>query len=182
MRILSQLEVDKIISRGKIAPNNKITAMLDELEGKHPSVYRLIYGEPSDAIATISNDMANLYLDLSFDVVWVFCEAFGKPPEVENEEQWVARKLSFIDVELKSLTNKIPMNNKFRGKLQERFVNSSLEVKIQLELLRYLENEVDRYASFKKKRTKAIQVTNNLLFVLVRLMGDLYNTDTPKWA
>jgi DNA-binding LacI/PurR family transcriptional regulator len=69
MRILNQKEVEGIVSRGRKAPEHEITAILDELEIKHPDVYRVIYDEPSDAIATINKDMANLYLDLSCDVV-----------------------------------------------------------------------------------------------------------------
>jgi len=174
MRIIKQSEVEEIISRGKKAPEYEITAILDELEKNHPGVYRVIYGEPSDAISLINKDMADLYLDLSFNVVWLFKKAFGKPPEVNNEEKWVSKKLSLIDAELKSITNEIPMNDKFRRNLQERFVKSSLDSQIQLGLLQYLENEVTKYASFKKNRESAVHVTNNLLFVLVRLMGDLY--------
>ena len=94
--------------------------------------------------------MANLYLDLSFDVVWVFHEQFGIPPKVNDEERWVLTKLSLIDTELKSITNEVPMSDKFRRNLEERFVKSSFESKIQLGLLQYLENEVTKYASFKK--------------------------------
>lgn len=182
MRILKRREVEEIICRGKKAPEYKITAILDELEKDHLGIYRVIYGEPSDAIAAINKDMANLYLDLSFDVVWVFKEAFGKPPEVNNEEHWVSKNLSLIDAELKSITKEVPMDDKFRENLQERFVKTSFESKIQLELLEYLENEVTKYASFKKKRVTAIHLTNNLLFVLVRLMGDLYKLKTSKSA
>jgi hypothetical protein len=174
MRILKQKEIEGIVSRGRKAPEHEITAILDELEIKHPAVYRVIYGEPSDAIAASNKDMANLYLDLSCDVVMLFREAFGKIPVITNEEQWVLKKLSLIDAELKSLTNEIPMDDKFRTNLQERFVKTSLESKIQIELLRYLENEVMKYASFNKKRATASHFTNSLLFVLVRLMGELY--------
>jgi len=174
MKILQQKEVEDIVSRGRKAPEHEITAMLDELEKKHPGVYRVVYGEPSDAIAAINKDMANLYLDLSCDLVWVFREAFGEIPELNNEEQWVLKKLSLIDAELKSLTNEIPMDDKFRKNLQNRFVKTSFESKIQLELLRYLENEVMKYASFNQKRAAASHFINNLLFVLVRLMGELY--------
>jgi hypothetical protein len=174
MRILNQKEVEAIVSRARKAPAHEITAILDELEIKHPTVYYIIYGEPSDAIATINKDMANLYLELSFDVVMVFREAFGKIPVITNEEHWVLKKFSLIDAELKSLTNEIPMDDKFRKNLQERFVKTSFESKIQLELLRYLESEVMKYASFNKKRATASHFTNSLLFVLVRLMGELY--------
>jgi hypothetical protein len=66
--------------------------------------------------------------------------------------------------------------------LQERFVQRSVEAKIQLDLLQYLEGEVVKYASFKNAREKAISITNNLLFVLVRLLGDLHYCVPPNNA
>lgn len=180
MRKLKQKKLEDILSRGRKLTEPEITGILNELEKKHPGVYRVIYGGPSDAIATMNIDMANLYLDLSFDVVWVYREAFGKIPEITNEEQWVLKKISLIDAESKSLTNEGPMNDKFRKILQERFVKTSLESKIQLELLQYLENEVMKYASFNKKRAAAIRFTNRLLFVLVRLIGELYMLKKEK--
>ena len=182
MRILDQIEVEDIIFQGRSAPDHVIMAMLDEIEAEHPGIYRVIYGEPSDAIAGINKEMANLYLDLSCDVVWLFVKAFGEPPEIKNEEQWVLEHLSLIDAELKSLTNEIPMDSKFRNNLQSRFVKRSFEAQVQLELMQYLEAEVSKYVSFKKKRSAAAHVTNNLLFVLVRLMGDLYNIEEPRKA
>lgn len=180
MRILDGIEIEKIISNGRLISEQKITAMLDELEIKHPGIYRVIYGEPSDGIALINKEMAELYIDLSFDVICFFINAFGELPVVNDEEQFVFKKLSLIDAELKSLTNEIPMNSKFRKTLQERFVQRCFEASIQLELMQYLEVKVVRYASFKKKRKKAIRITSNLLFVLVRLMGDLYKTIETK--
>lgn len=131
MRILEQKEIEDIISRGRQLTEPEITGILDELEKKHPGIYRFMYGEPSDAIATMNIDMANLYLDLAFDVVWVYREAFGKIPDITNEEQWVYKKLSLMDAELKSLTNEIPMDGKFRKNLQERFVKGVFPNKIE---------------------------------------------------
>ncbi|OEU69457.1 MAG: hypothetical protein BA867_06065 [Desulfobacterales bacterium S5133MH16] len=68
MKMLSENQVEAIIALGKVLPDNKLTAILDELQNEQPLVYHLIYGEPSDAIALLNRDMANLYLDLSFDV------------------------------------------------------------------------------------------------------------------
>jgi hypothetical protein len=182
MRSLERAEVEELVAKGRAASELEITKMLDELEKKHPSVYRVIYGEPSHGIAMINRDMANLYLDLSCDVVWVFNSAFGSLPEVEDEEKWVLDHLSQIDAELKSITEAIPMHSKFRKNLQERFVKRSVEAKIQLDLLQYLEGEVVKYASFKNAREKAISITNNLLFVLVRLLGDLHYCVPPNNA
>lgn len=181
MRIFEKSEVEDILSRLEKTPEYKITAILDELENEHPGVYRVIYGEPSDAIASINNDMANLYLDLSFDVVWVFREAFGKPPEVINEERWVLSELSLLDAELKSLAIvEAPMSDNFGRNLQECFVKKSFASEMQLELLQYLGNEVTKYVSFDIKRAPARQLTTNLLFVFVRLLGDLYGLKAAK--
>lgn len=175
-------KLEAIMSLGKVLPDNKISAILDELQSKHPSIYRLIYGESSDAIIVLNRDMANLYLDLSFDVVWFFNNKFGKPPILADHESWTLKKMSLLDAELKSLTNEVPMHDKFRSNLQERFVKRSLESSIQMELLLYLEHQVEHYASFNKRRENAIQLTMNLLFILVRLLGDLYLLKQTKRA
>lgn len=180
MKVLNKIEIEGILAQGKSLPSYIITSTLDELEREHPGIYRIIYGEPSDVIALINKDMANLYLDLSFDVIWVFKSAFGNPPTLNDGEKWALNKLSLLDAELKSLTKEIPMNDKFRRNLQERFVKRSFGSAIQLELLQYLEQDVKKYASFNKKREMASQVTTNMLFVLVRLMGDLYSLKSDK--
>ena len=180
MKTLSENQVEAIIALAKVLPDNKLTAILNELQNEQPFVYQLIYGEPSDAIALLNRDMANLYLDLSFDVVWVFRKGFGKPPIIKDSEEWVIKKIALLDAELKSLTNEIPMNEKFRSNLQKRFIKRSLDSSVQLGLLQYLENQVKRYAFFNHKREKAIQFTTNLLFVLVRLFGDLYALKQTK--
>ena len=174
MTTLNKIQLEAIMSLGKSLPDNKITEILDELQNEQPSIYRFIYGEPSDTIGLLNRDMANLYLDLSFDVVWFFRKEFGKPPVVKDHEAWITKKLALFDKELKSLTNEVPMNDKFRRTLQKRFIKRSLDSSIQLELLQYLENQVENYVSFNRKREKAIQLTRNLLFILVRLFGDLY--------
>lgn len=182
MRYIEKVEVEEIIAKGRASSEQEITKMLDALEEKHPYIYQFIFGEPSDGIAMINSDMANLYLDLSCDVIWVFNSVFGCLPEFKNEEDLVLGHLSKIDAELKSITEEIQMDEKFRTKLQKRFINQSLESKIQLNLLQYLESEVVKYASFKSARKKAISITNNLLFVLVRLLGDLYYSVQTKNA
>jgi hypothetical protein len=182
MKILDRNELNGLLAQGRTAPERAITEMLDEFETRHRTAYRVIYGEPSDAIASINTEMANLYLDLACDVVWVFYRAFGRPPEIHNEEGWVLEKLSLIDAELKSLTAEVPMNKRFRDKLQGRFAKRARNTHVQLELLKYLEEEVARYSSFKKQRAQAVHLTNNLLFVLVRLMGDLYHAGAAKTA
>jgi hypothetical protein len=160
--------------QGRMLSEGDITSMLDEFQEEQPEIYQAIFGELSDAIVEENRDMASLFLDLCCDIVWIYRKAFGKPPKAGRGEQRVLDSLSLLDTELKSLFDDISMNDKLRLRLQERFVKRSLESGVQMDLLEILDTEVKKYASFKKERQAAIPLTNNLLFVIVRLMDDLY--------
>jgi hypothetical protein len=181
MKILTCQEIEYILAKGGFLSDDKITLILDELEREHPGIYRMIYGEPSEHIASINKDMAKLYLDLSFDVVWIFRSAFGNPPKLKvDSEKWVVDKLSLLDPELKSLIGEMPMHGRFRKSLQERFIKRSIDTAIQFALLKYIEKSIKKYTSFQEKRKAAMQATRNWLFIVVRLMGDLYEVKSAR--
>ncbi len=177
MRALSKSDIVSIIQEGKRLSEQEGTAILDEFEKNQPHLYQSIFGPLSDGIAEYSLDMAYLFLDLFLDIIFVYKKAFGNPSVKERDEQWLINKTSLLDAELKSLTKDIPMNAKFRNRLNDRFVERSIEAGVQMELLRYLDEQVKNYASFKQSRQKGVQITNNLLFVVARLMDDIYASD-----
>jgi hypothetical protein len=174
LRTLSTNEVNQIVLQGKSLSEGEGTFILDEFESEQPEIYQAIFAELSDGIAEVNQDMANLFLDLCFDIIWVYRKAFGKPPIIEKGEEWITNSLALLDAELKSISEYVPMHDSIRKNLQGRFVKRSIESGVQTNLLEYLDLQVKKYASFKKKRKSAIQVTNNSLFVIVRLMDELY--------
>ena len=177
MRALLKSEIVSIIQEGKRLSEQEGTAILDEFEKDQPHLYQAIFGTLSDGIAEDSLDMAYLFLDLCFDIIFVYKKAFSNPSVKERDEQWLINKTKLLDAELKSLTKDIPMNAKFRNRLSDRLVERSIEAGVQMELLQYLDEQVINYASFEYSRQKGVQITNNLLFVVVRLMDDIYASD-----
>lgn len=174
MRALSKSEIVSIIQEGKRLSEQEGTVILDEFEKNQPHLYQAIFGPLSGGIAEDSLDMAHLFLALCLDIIFVYKKAFGNPSVKERDEQWLINKTKLLDAELKSLTKDIPMNAKFRNRLSDRLVERSIEAGVQMELLQYLDEQVKNYASFKHSRQKGVQITNNLLFVVVRLMDDIY--------
>ncbi len=161
-------------SDGKLLSDGEMTDILDDFENEQPEIYHAIYGMFSDSIAEKNRDMANLFLDLCFDIIWIYRKAFGKPPILKNGAEWMINALSILDAELKSLSENNPMNESSKSKLRTRFFKRSRDSAIQMEILEYLESEVVKYASFKKDRLAAIETTNNFLFVVTRIMAELY--------
>ncbi len=131
--------------QGRMLSERETTSLLDEFQEEQPEIYQAIFGEPSDAIIEENRDMASLFLDLCFDIIWIYRKAFGKPPKTVKGEQRVLDSLSLLDTELKSLFVDIPMNEKLRLKLQERFVKRSLDAGFQMDLLEVLDTEVRKY-------------------------------------
>ncbi len=174
MRALTKSEIVSIIQEGKRLSEQDGTAILDEFEKNQPHMYQAIFGPLSDGIAEDSSDMSYLFLDLCLDIIFVYKKAFGNPSVKERDEQWLINQTRLLDAELKSLNKDIPMNAKFRNRLNDRLVERSIEAGVQMELLQYLDEQVKNYASFKHSRQKGVQITNNLLFVVVRLMDDIY--------
>jgi hypothetical protein len=177
VRLLSKSEIVSIVQEGKRLSEQDGTAILDEFEEKQPHLYQAIFGSLSDGIAEENLDMSYLFLDLCFDIILVYTRAFGDPSIKAKNKKWLDNKISLLDKELKSLSTETSMSAKFRNHLNDRLIERSLEAGIQMDLLRYLDERVRNYASFKRARHKGIQITNNLLFVVVRLMGDIYSVD-----
>ena len=176
MRPLSKKEITKIIQEGKMMSEKDGTAILDRFERDQPQLYQAIFGLFSDGIAELNLDMAHLFLDLCFDIILIYNKAFGNPPNNAKGEDWFNKKLSLLDLELQSISDDIPMSAKFKKRLSDRFVRRSIAAGVQLELFEYLDEQVNKYAAFKSSRKKAIDMTKNLLFVVIRLMDDIYNS------
>ena len=174
MRCLTRSEVDDFVNEGRQLSEKEGTSILDQFERRQPLMYQAIFGELSDGIAEVNSDMANLFLDLCFDIILVYQKAFGNASGKSRSKKWFDEKVALLDAELKSLNTEDRMSNKFRQRLSNRFVERSMASGIQLELLHYLDEQVKKYSSFQSARKKAVQVTNNLLFVVVRLMDDIY--------
>ena len=175
MRVLSENEINRIIQKGKKLSEDEGTAVLDQFEQEQPEIYQAIFGPLSDAIAEDSLDMSYLFLDLCFDIIWVYQKQFGNSLKKVAGKEWLNAKIGRLDAEMKALNEDLPMNERFRRHLQFRFVDRSAEAEIQLELLKYLEDRVHNYASFERSRQSAIRITNNLLFVVAMLMAELYS-------
>jgi hypothetical protein len=83
--------------------------------------------------------------------------------------------LYLLDSELKAFFKVTDMDETLRRSLEKRFFNRIVETGVQIELMRYLQDEAHNYASFKPDRSIATSLTYCLLFIFVRLMNDLYD-------
>ncbi len=182
MEPISRQDVEKIMQWGKSLSEEQCTRLLDHFENYQSQLYNAIYGELSDAIAAVNLDMANLFLDLRFDIFLIYNWVEGDIPREPEDKQWLTSKIALLDAELKSLSPESAMDTKLSVALNERFVARCKESGTPLGLLSCLNDEVHRYASFNPARVPAISLTNNLLFAVVRMMDSVYEYQPESLA
>ena len=73
-----------------------------------------------------------------------------------------------------SMMQKQGMDEMARKSLQDRFVKSN-ENMVQIGLVKFLNESIDEFASYHISRVPAIEFTQAMIFVVVRLFNSLYD-------
>jgi hypothetical protein len=118
--------------------------------------------------------MANIYLDLCFEILFVYTQSFGKPPKSKRGPKWLGDAFHLIHSELQALFPEILMEEQLRKRLTDRFINRFLEAGVQMELLSYLQDTLEHFTSLNQEREPAFNTTNSCLFIFLRLMDEIY--------
>jgi hypothetical protein len=169
---LTKAQIDEGIRECKTLPDYQITKVLDQFEKKQKQIYRAIYKECSDSIAELNQDMSNLFLDLCFDIIWLYRKYYGQGRKVSSKE--LENLLVEVDLELKSYDPQSQIEEKFR----QRLLQHSFSRFSQYELMFYLKDEVEKYAAFRSSRAIAKVHTNNMLFLIITLMDKVYDINS----
>jgi hypothetical protein len=127
-------------------------------------------------IAEENEAMAHWFMDLCFEVLCVYQNAFGPlPSQQELPLDWLDKQVMLLDVELQALIQEKDMDERIRSKLQDRLLQRALQETLQLGLVNFMNAAIDDYASENTSRVCAIKTTQTLIFIVIRLFSNLYS-------
>ncbi len=177
MHELSELELRQAIRHAKaIDDDDSIQAIVDRFQREQTALADTVFGIFPDVIAERDKDMAFLYIDLCFNVICIFHKVFGPlPSQTRMDPDWLENQIMLLNSELLSIDKHSTIDSKIKRKLQNRFVSRTLEDTPQLALLKYLDAEVDDLSSENPCRLEAGHVAKVMLFIVVRLLSNLYS-------
>ncbi|MGO0305053.1 hypothetical protein ACTL6P_00320 [Endozoicomonas acroporae] len=98
MKPLTRQDVDDIVQWGRSLSEEQGTRLLDHFENHQSQLYNAVYGVLSDAIAEDSVDMANLFMDLCFDIVLVYHRTLGEAPQEPEDTRWLESKMALLEM------------------------------------------------------------------------------------
>ena len=148
--------------------------IMSQFEADQPMLFQTIFGIFPSIIADQNQDMANLFMDLCFEVICVYQKAFGDTPKFIDDPTWMERQAILLETEFQSLMQNQPIDETKSRKLYDRFVKHN-ENPVQIGLVKFLNESIDEFASYNISRVPAIGFTQAMIFVVVKLLNSLYD-------
>jgi hypothetical protein len=174
MHELTERELYQALEYAKSIDEENGKRILSQFEADQPMLFQTIFGIFPTIIAEQNQDMAHLFMDLCFDVICVYQKAFGETPKFVDDPSWMERQAILLDTELLSLMQNQSIDEMTRKKLQDRFVKHN-ENQVQIGLIKFMNESIDEFASYHISRVPAIEFTQAMIFVVVRLFTSLYD-------
>ncbi len=127
-------------------------------------------------IAKENQAMSYLFMDLCFDVLCVYQQAFGPLPAQHNQDyDWLEKQALLFDVELQTLIQDKAIDARIRSKLLDRLLQNAMAETVQIGLIHYMNAAIDEFASENASRVPAIKTTQAIIFIVIRLFSNLYS-------
>jgi hypothetical protein len=181
MRELTEYELFQALKYAKNIDEETSRKIIERFELDQTALAQMIFGIFPDVIAVENQDMSCLFMDLCFDVLCVFQKAFGPlPSQNDMDYDWLEKQAVLLDAELQSLIKDKHMDSKIRAKLQDRFVSRVIKDNPQMGLVDFMNAAIDDFASESQSRVPAIKTTQTMIFIVIRLFGNLYSHAAKK--
>ena len=175
MHELTYHELYQSLEYAKGVDEETCRKIIERFELDQTSFAQMTFGIFPNVIAKENQEMSWLFMDLCFDVLCLFQKAFGPlPSQNDMDYDWLEKQAVLFDAGLQSLVNDKHMDGKIRSKLQDRFVGG-VKNNPQLGLVDFMNAAIDEFDSESTTRVPAIKTTQTMIFVVIRLFGNLYN-------
>jgi len=176
MHELSDQELYDALAYAKSINEEIGSKIIEQFQLEQTGLAQAIFSIFPQAIAEENQEMAYLFMDLCFDTLCVYQKAFGPLPcQNDMDIDWLEKQAVLIDAELQSLIKDKHMDKKIRSKLQDRFVDRIIKDSPQMGLVNFMNAAIDDFASECPSRVPAIKTTQTMIFIVIRLFGNLYS-------
>ncbi len=175
MQALTDRELYQALEYAKSIDETTGRKIMADFQTDQTMLAQMLFGIFPGIIAEQNQDMAYLFMDLCFDLLCVFQNAFGPlPAQNELDIDWLQKQAMLLDTELQAVKKNQDMDEKIRNSLQERMISRTHDETPQSGLIAFMNAAVDDFASEKPSRVPAAQITQALILVAIRLFNNLY--------
>lgn len=173
MHELSERELYQALEYAKSIDEENGRRIMAQFETDQPMLFQTVLGVFPSIIAGHNQDMAHLFMDLCFEVLCVYQKARGGMPKFSDDPTWMERQAILLETELQALMQDRQADESAPKNLHDRLAKYK-ENPIQAGLVKFLNESIDEFASDSVSRVAAIELTQAMIFIVVRLFNTLY--------
>lgn len=178
MHELIAQELYEALEYAKSIDQDKGQRMMIQFEIDQPLFFQTIFNAFASIIEQRHEEMAHLFMDLSFEVLCVYQKAFGNTPKFKDDPTWMERQALLLDKELMPLMEGKKLSEKRIERMKADFFTPKQGEIIQNGLVEFLNESVDDFVSYNACDEATIDLAKTMLFVVVRLFNNLYTKPT----
>jgi hypothetical protein len=176
MRELTDQALYQALEYAKSQDENAGRAILQQFQTEQSALAQSIFGVFSALIASKDRNMANLFMDLCFDVICVFRHAFGELPDQKlMSMEWLENTAALLDAELQAFVPGNKMEAKFRDKFQKRFAERLIDSNSQAGLVKFMDEAISEYVRDSPADPEAVRTTRTMTYVVIQLFCAMYD-------
>lgn len=176
MRELTDRELYQALQYAKSQDENAGRAILQQFQTEQSALAQTIFGVFSALIADKDRLLANIFMDLCFDVICVFRHAFGAlPDQRELNMEWLQNTAALLDTELQAFMPGNELDTKFRDKFQNRFAERMIDSNSQVGLVKFMDEAISEYVAESPADPEAVRTTRTMIFVVIQLFCAMYD-------
>ena len=161
MRILSRTDVFNAIQRAKSLTEEQANEFLSKFYQNNPAIGQTFLSGFPMVIEPQSEQMSHVFMDVCFDIIYVYAQVLGELPANAVSPQWLQHKMKALENETKTQSPVDVKNN------------------AQIELLEYIDLVIDDAVDKSKAGQGVSSLTTNLLFLVTRLFDSIYDELVP---
>ncbi|MEI6268759.1 MAG: hypothetical protein WCP01_07770 [Methylococcaceae bacterium] len=174
MHELTESELYQALKYAKSIEEDDAKIMMSQFELDQPQLFQALFGIFTSIVADQNQDMAHLFMDLCFDVLCVYQKTFGDTPKSIDDPTWMEKQAILLEAEFAVLLQNRYVDEAKREGVQEHFSTYKENI-LQLGLVKFLNECIDEFAAEQVSRVPAIELTQAMILLVVKLFNDLYD-------
>ncbi|NOS89349.1 MAG: hypothetical protein HOP34_12595 [Methylococcaceae bacterium] len=173
MHELTERELYHALEYAKSQDEDSGRHILAQFELDQPLLFQTLFGLLPSVIAEHNQELGQFFMDLCFEVICVYQNAFGLTPKLADDPDWMARQAILLAPEFQALLqcHTLPVDD--RKALVVDFIKRNGPQR-QRRLIAFFNEAIDEFASYNISRVGAIATTQAVMLVVVSLFDGLY--------
>jgi hypothetical protein len=174
MHELTQQELYLALQYAKSIDEESGKRLMIKFEIDQPMLFQTVFNTFSAIIGERHQEIAHIFLDACFEIFCIYQKVFGAMPNYHTNPTFMERQALLLDKELKPMMEGRHISEQRSQKMRTEFFTAKEGEILQTGLIGFYNETIDDFLTRNECDPSTIELTKTMLFVVMRLLNNLY--------